>query len=98
MLLGLFPLADFNILSLFYTFSVLVIMCQEPVCSISEPSTNGNIYNILQASIAQETLQKKSQKDCKIQKIKELPVRLCLLVMSEVISIKSSQHDYPNMN
>lgn len=38
------------------------------------------------------------RRDGKIQRIRELTVRLCLLLISEATLIKSHQQDCPNMN
>ena len=44
---------------------------------------------------AQGTLQYVGQRDFKNQKIREFAVRMCLLIRSEVIPIKSYQHICP---
>ena len=63
-----------------------------------EPSSSGFIYKTVPAPKAQGTLQKREQKDCKSQGIRECAVRVCLLVMSEATPIKSHQHGCLNMS
>ena len=58
--------------------------------------------NVHQQSIhireVQRTFQKMGQEDHKSQKIKKFDVRLYILVISEVMLIKSHEHDCLNMN
>lgn len=42
---------------------------------------------------AQGILQERRQRDCKSQRLRELAVRLCLLVTSEVTPTEFHQHD-----
>lgn len=46
---------------------------------------------------APETLRKRGWKACKVQRFWEFAVKVCLLVMSEAIHMKSHCHDCPNM-
>lgn len=63
---------------------------------VSSPS--GYIYRTTPTPKAQGILQKRGQKDYKSQRIGELAVRVCLLVMSEAITIESQQYNCPNIS
>lgn len=47
---------------------------------------------------AHGALSEMKSKDDKSQKTKDCSVKLCFLVSSEITSIKSHQHDHPNMS
>jgi hypothetical protein len=49
-------------------------------------------------SKVQGPLQKRKQKDCKSQRIREFAVRLCFLVTQGAIPVKSYQDGCPNMS
>lgn len=61
------------------------------------PSINEYTYKTSPTPNAQKILQKRGPKDYLIQRIRKFAVRLCLLVISEVIPIKYHQYDCINM-
>ena len=67
-------------------------------CKDVDPSPSGYIYKTI-LYLRLRTLRKKDRKTVyRIQNIREISVRLYLLVMSEAISIKLHQHSCLNVN
>lgn len=62
-----------------------------------EANSNGYIYKAFLYLRLKCRLQKKVWKACKSQKIRGFAVRLCFLLASQDISVKSHQHHCPHM-